>query len=128
MIKLYTDGAAFPNPGKMGIGVVLCYKHHKKEIGESIGYGTNNIAELSAIKRGLSEIKDRSIPVTVISDSLYALNVVNGKWKARKNIPLILEIQELVKKFDDVRFKWVRGHSGNKLQERADELANSSCS
>lgn len=127
MIDLYTDGAALPNPGKMGIGIVLRYKHHTKEIGEGIGYGTNNIAELTAIKRGLLEIKNRSVPVTIHSDSMYALNVVNGRWNAKKNIPLIAEIQELVKTFESVTFRWVRGHSGNKYQEKADQLANSNC-
>lgn len=124
MIELYADGAAFPNPGGMGIGIVLVYKQHVKEYGCHIGQGTNNIAELTAIKRGLELIKNKTIPVRIISDSKYALNVLNGSWQAKKNILLIKEIQNMFKEFQKIEFKWVRGHSGIKYQERADSLAN----
>lgn len=124
MIELYADGAAFPNPGNMGIGIVLVYKGHIKEHSEEIGKGTNNAAELMAIKVGLELIKDRTIPVTVISDSQYALNCIKGNWSPKKNIELISEIHALIGTFDKVFFKWVRGHSGNKYNERADALAN----
>lgn len=124
MIELYTDGACVPNPGEMAIGGVLFYKGKLKEFSGKIGKGTNNIAELTAIEYGLGMIKDRSIPVTVISDSQYAINSLNGKWKPKKNQDLINAIKLLIKDFESVNFKWVRGHNGNKFNERADELAN----
>ena len=124
MIELYADGACFPNPGNMAIGIVLIYGGHVKEHSEEIGKGTNNIAELTAIKTGLNMIKKRDIPVTIISDSQYALNCLKGNWNPSKNIELITEIQNLISEFDTVHLKWVRGHNGNKHNERADNLAN----
>lgn len=124
MIELYSDGACFPNPGNMAIGIVLIYKGHIKEHSEEIGKGTNNIVELTAVKLGLEMIKTRDIPVTIISDSQYALNCLKGNWNPSKNIELIKEIQEIIKGFEKIHFKWVRGHAGDKYNERADQLAN----
>ncbi len=124
MLEIYCDGACFPNPGEMAIGVVLVWNKHTKEIGEKIGEGTNNIAELTAVKRGLELVKDRTKPITVITDSQYALNCLTGKWNPSKNVELISEIKDLISEFSTVKYKWVRGHSGDKYQEKADSLAN----
>lgn len=125
MIELYADGACFPNPGNMAVGVVLKYGNHIKEFSEEIGEGTNNIAELTAIKFGLEKIKDRTIPVKVISDSQYALNVITGKWNPKSNHNLIHELGLLISEFSDINFRWERGHTGkNEHHERADYLAN----
>jgi ribonuclease HI len=124
MIELYADGACFPNPGNMAIGVVLIWNGRVKEHSEEIGKGTNNVAELTAIKTGLQMIKKRDIPVTIISDSQYALNCLKGNWNPSKNTDLIKEIQTIISEFETVHFKWARGHSGNKWNERADELSN----
>src|SRR5262249_59194894 len=47
-IVIYTDGACHGNPGPMGIGVVITWGKQRREIGEFIGMGTNNVAELTA--------------------------------------------------------------------------------
>jgi ribonuclease HI len=52
-IDVWTDGACSGNPGPMGIGVVVLYDGQRRELGEYLGVGTNNIAELTAIERGL---------------------------------------------------------------------------
>jgi ribonuclease HI len=124
MIELYADGACFPNPGNMAIGIVLVYGGHTKTHSEEIGKGTNNVAELISIKIGLAMIKKRDIPVTIISDSQYALNCLKGNWNPQKNKALITEIKKLISEFDTVHLKWVRGHNGNKYNEQADHLAN----
>ncbi|MEA3417444.1 MAG: RNase H family protein, partial [Thermodesulfobacteriota bacterium] len=49
-ISIYTDGASSGNPGPSGIGILLRFKDHEKEISRNIGTATNNIAELEAIK------------------------------------------------------------------------------
>ena len=123
-IEIYADGACAPNPGSMGIGVVLKYGEKTKEISRLIGPGTNNIAELSAIKIGLESIKDRSLPVTIFSDSQYAIKSISGEWNGPSNRELIREIQEILNGFESVDLKWIRGHAGNLHQERADYLAN----
>jgi ribonuclease HI len=123
-VLLYSDGACIPNPGAMGIGGVLVFNGHTKEYSKELGEGTNNIAELTAISYGLTLISDKSIPVIVVSDSQYALNCLSGKWNPKKNIAVINDIKRLIAEFDSVGFKWVRGHAGDKHNERADELAN----
>lgn len=124
MIEIYTDGAAIPNPGNMGCGIVLVYGEHTKEISEHIGHGTNNVAELTAIKIGLQNITNRTFPITVFSDSMYAVKILTGEWKPKENIDLVNDIKRLISYFDDVKIKWVRGHAGNKYNERADCLAD----
>ena len=83
VINLYTDGASSGNPGPSGIGVLLCFGNHEKELSRYIGHATNNVAELEAIKTGLMEIKNREIPVCVYTDSGYALGIQQrGIWHA----------------------------------------------
>jgi ribonuclease HI len=123
-ILLYADGACFPNPGNMAIGVVLYYNGHTKEYSQQIGQGTNNIAELAAIQAGLGLIKNDQIPVIVVSDSQYALNCIAGKFNPSKNVEIISQIQSMVSQFKSVKFRWVRGHSGDRYNARADYLSN----
>jgi ribonuclease HI len=68
-IVAFTDGACSGTPGPAGIGVVLVCGKHRKEISAYIGEATSNIAELSAVVRALSAIKDRDRHVIVHSDS-----------------------------------------------------------
>ncbi len=123
-IMIFTDGACLGNPGPMGIGVVILDAQHssRKEISEFIGYGTNNIAELTAILRGLEQAP-KYRRVVVYSDSAYALGVVFQGWKAKANLELIEEIKEWMRHFLEVRFEKVLGHSGIPENERCDELA-----
>lgn len=124
-IDIYTDGACSYNPGPAGIGVVLLYRGHKKEISKFIGPGTNNIAELTAIKVGLEAIKKshRNIPTVVYTDSKYCHGLFTQDWNPKKNVELIMEIKRLVNEFRYIGFKWVKAHNGNKYNELADQLA-----
>lgn len=124
-IKIYTDGASSGNPGPAGIGVLLIYGDHKKEISEHIGTGTNNIAELTAIKVALEHLKRVDIPVRIFSDSSYAIGVLTKNWNPKKNGELVFETKALMKKFFDLAFIKVKGHSGIKENEVADFLATS---
>lgn len=122
-IHVYTDGASSGNPGPAGIGIFLQYGVHQKEISQYIGIATNNIAELEAIRTGLSEIRNPELPVRVYTDSNYALGLLTCGWKPEKNQDLITSIQELMKTFKDLKFVKVRGHAGNEGNEMADRLA-----
>ena len=122
-VCLFTDGASSGNPGPSGIGVVMRYGTHTKEISKSIGIATNNIAELEAIKFGLLEIKKTDLPVRIFTDSSYAHGVLVLGWKARKNGELIKSIQKLMTAFRDIKIIKVKGHSGMSENERADFLA-----
>ncbi|MCK5348909.1 MAG: hypothetical protein KAJ25_05940, partial [Desulfobacula sp.] len=75
-IKIYTDGASSGNPGPSGIGILLIYGENKKEISKYIGMATNNIAELTAIKVALEELKRVDLPVRIFSDSSYSIGLL----------------------------------------------------
>ena len=122
-IRIFTDGASSGNPGPSGIGVVMRFGSHEKEIAKYIGIATNNIAELKAIETGLLAVKNTDYPVRVYTDSNYAYGVLTQGWKSRKNKDIIESIKERVKIFKDLMFFKVRGHAGNKDNERADFLA-----
>ena len=123
MVRMFTDGAASGNPGPAGIGIVLQYGNHEKEISEYIGETTNNIAELEAIRVGLNQLKKKSLAVKIYTDSSYALGVLGRGWKAKKNRRLVDTIRNLLDKFDDLEIIKVPGHAGHKENERADRLA-----
>ena len=122
-VIIHTDGASSGNPGPSGIGVLMKYGTHEKEISRFIGMATNNIAELEAIRVGLKAVKNRAKPVRIYTDSSYAFGLLTQGWKARKNPELVAEIRDLLLSFKDVRFYKVKGHSGDPGNERADGLA-----
>jgi ribonuclease HI len=124
-IFIYTDGASSGNPGPSGIGILLRFKDHEKEISRNIGTATNNIAELEAIKTALLELKHYNYPVRVFTDSSYACGVLTLGWKARKNKELINSIKKLISKFSNLRLIKVKGHNGFAGNEKADFLATS---
>lgn len=124
-ICLFTDGASSGNPGPSGIGVLMRYGEHTKEISTYIGKTTNNIAELKAIEAALSALKKTDIPVRLFTDSKYAYGLLVLNWKARKNQKLVESIKRIMEKFQDLEIIKVRGHSGHPGNERADYLATS---
>ena len=131
-IHVYTDGACTGNPGPMGIGVVIlgwappdappATAIPRRELSEYLGVGTNNIAELTAILRGLTPLP-RAQPVVVYSDSAYAIGLLTQNWKAKANQDLVAELRGVLREFATVRFVKVPGHSGVPENERCDELA-----
>jgi ribonuclease HI len=122
-IHVWTDGGASPNPGPAGVGIVIVDGEKRTEISEFLGEGTNQIAELTAILRGLEELPDRTRPVVVYSDSAYAIGLLTQAWKAKANVDLVEQLRALCREFRDLRFVKVAGHSGVPLNERTDQLA-----
>lgn len=126
VIEIHTDGACSGNPGPCGYGAVIRDGFHYRELSQFLGYGTNNIAELMAIKVSLEAVEDRKRPVRLYTDSNYCIGVLSKGWKAKANRKLILSIRELMKNFDDLKLHKVKGHSDHPLNDRADLLATTS--
>jgi ribonuclease HI len=122
-IHAYTDGACSGNPGPAGIGVVLICGGRRKELSEYLGEGTNNIAELLAVKRALESVRDRARTVYLYSDSAYVLGLLGKGWKPKANRELVEDLRALKSRFADLRLVKVPGHAGVPENERADELA-----
>ncbi|MCW2972999.1 MAG: Ribonuclease [Thermoleophilia bacterium] len=133
-VEIHTDGSCSGNPGPGGWSCILRSGVHAKELSGWELSTTNNRMELTAVIEGLRALKRRS-RVTVCSDSAYVLNpFVKGwlaKWQANgwrtgkepiKNQDLWVEAARAVGEHD-VNFRKVKGHSGDPLNERADELA-----
>ena len=123
-IQVWTDGACSGNPGPAGLGVVVVGDGPKhREISEYLGEATNNIAELTAILRGLEAVSDRTRAVIVYSDSAYSIGLLTQNWKPKKNIELVQQLRAVARQFPDLRFVKVAAHSGISLNERVDQLA-----
>ncbi|MCE9573623.1 MAG: ribonuclease HI [Deltaproteobacteria bacterium] len=122
-IHVWTDGACTGNPGPAAVGVVVIDDGARRELSEYLGDGTNNIAELTAIARGLAMVADPKRPVVVYSDSAYAIGLLSKGWKAKANVDLVAALRKQLAGFDDVRFVKVKGHAGVPENERCDQLA-----
>jgi ribonuclease HI len=127
-ICIFTDGASSGNPGPSGIGVVLRYGKHQKEISEYIGMATNNIAELKAIEKGLNAVKNTDLQVKLFTDSNYAYGILALGWKEKKNKDIVASIKKIISKFKNLTFIKVKGHAGDEGNERADFLARDAIS
>jgi ribonuclease HI len=124
-IELWTDGACSGNPGPMGIGIVAIDGGKRKEVGEYLGVGTNNIAELTAIDRALDVAGDlaRTRLLRIYTDSAYSIGVLSKGWKAKANQELIARMRRRLAGLPAVEFVKVSGHAGVPENERCDELA-----
>lgn len=122
-VQLWTDGACSGNPGPAGLGVYYEYGDERRELSEYLGVATNNIAELSAILRGLELVGEPSTPVDVMTDSEYCIGLLGLGWKAKANQELVHALRERYDRFTDLQLVKVKGHAGVPGNERADALA-----
>lgn len=127
-IIAYTDGACSGNPGPAGLGVVLVEGHARRELSEYLGHATNNIAELTAILRALEALGESEEPVSVYTDSQYAIGVLQKGWKPKVNQDLIALTRKRMQSFAKLRLIYVKGHAGIPMNERADALARQAVS
>jgi ribonuclease HI len=121
MSILYTDGSCISNPGGPGGWAFVLFDNDKQfnVSGRDIST-TNNKMELQAVIEGLRFLKSKSC--LIYSDSLYVINCGTNKWKRNKNLELWKEFDE-VSKSKEIRFEWVKGHSGNEYNEKVDKMA-----
>ena len=135
IVTIYTDGACKGNPGPGGWGVVLNYKTFAKELCGGEMETTNNRMELLATINALEALSD-SCYIKLHTDSKYVLQgitewLVNWKkrgWKTAAN--QAVKNEDLWRRLDVaiqrhlIVWVWIKGHSGDLGNERADELAN----
>jgi ribonuclease HI len=134
-IEIYTDGACRGNPGPGGWGVVLQSGSRRKTLHGGEKSTTNNRMELTAAIEALKALNG-SREVVIYTDSKYVMDGIERwlpAWKQRgwktaakkpvKNQDLWEELDRL-RNGHTIRWKWVRGHTGNPGNEAADALAN----
>lgn len=134
-VAIFTDGACRGNPGPGGWGVLLKYNGREKRLHGGEPDTTNNRMELLAAIKALFALKE-SCSVDITTDSQYLRKGItewiikwkrNG-WKSASKKPI--KNQDLWQKLDEeisrheVRWHWIRGHSGHPENEIADRLAN----
>ena len=132
---MYTDGACRGNPGPGGWGVILSYQDREKTLNGFAAETTNNRMELTAAIEGLRALK-RACEIDLKTDSKYVMQGINdwlANWKSNgwktaakkpvKNADLWQLLDEQAKKHR-IKWHWVKGHSGVRGNEIADQLAN----
>lgn len=129
--EMYCDGACSGNPGKSGIGVVITIsggdtgsdaieRHYR--ISESIGTATNNIAEYSALIRGLEKARSLGIKrLNVFLDSELIVRQMNGMYKVKNQnlMPLWNRARDILASFD----RYTITHVRREMNQEADSLA-----
>jgi ribonuclease HI len=134
LIDIFTDGACSGNPGPGGWAAILRFGDKEKELSGGEAATTNNRMELTAVIAGLTALK-RQGPVTIHTDSRYVMDgasqwLKNWKargWKTADRKPV--KNEDLWRALDaamdghQIKWVWVRGHSGHVENERADQLA-----
>jgi ribonuclease HI len=133
-VAIWTDGACSGNPGPGGWGAVLTYDGHEKELCGGEALTTNNRMELMGAIGALEGLS-RPCNVDLHTDSQYLRGGVTGwmkNWKRNgwrtadkkpvKNEDLWRRLDEATTRHD-IAWKWVKGHAGDAMNERADELA-----
>lgn len=134
-IEIYTDGACKGNPGPGGWGAILRHNGKERTIKGAEAHTTNNRMEMTAAIMAL-EALTRHCQVDLYTDSQYLRQGMTewlAQWKKRgwrnskkepvKNADLWQQLDELAQRHQ-IRWHWVRGHSGHPENEQADALAN----
>ena len=134
-IKIYTDGACRGNPGRGGWGVFIINGQESKKIFGGKIETTNNEMELTAAIKGLESFNSPK-DLDLYTDSKYVMDGINdwihnwkrNGWKTANKKPvkrsnLWMELDKL-NSFHDVKWYWVKGHSGDRGNDMADKLAN----
>jgi ribonuclease HI len=133
-VEIWTDGGCKPNPGPGGWAAILRYRDNVRELSGAAADTTNNRMELTAAAEALEALK-RPCRIILHTDSEYLRNGIT-RWHAGwvrknwrnaagdpvKNMDLWRRILDAAKTHA-IDWRWIRGHSGDEMNERADRLA-----
>ncbi|MCX8240009.1 MAG: ribonuclease HI [Akkermansiaceae bacterium] len=135
-VVIYTDGGARGNPGPGGYGAVVTFGRHRKELKGAFDHTTNNRMELMAAIAALEMLKE-PCDVNLHSDSKYLVDAMTKGWLEgwkkrgwRKSDRKPVLNQDLWRRLEaatsghEITWNWVKGHAGNELNERCDELVH----
>jgi ribonuclease HI len=132
-VVIHTDGGSSPNPGPGGWAAILSFGDREKELKGGERDTTNNRMELTAAISALEALK-RPCRVDLHTDSQYLRDGITSYITKWKNNGWITSDKKPVKNIDlwkrldaalgehQIRWHWVKGHSGHDLNERADAL------
>jgi ribonuclease HI len=124
-VTVACDGASRGNPGPSGAGAQITDAHGTvlAEVAEGLGEATNNVAEYTAVIRGLERAHEiGATDVLLRSDSQLLINQLTGRYRVKTPHlqPLHRRVRELAAGFDAVEFEHVR----RERNTEADRLAN----
>jgi ribonuclease HI len=134
-VVIHTDGACSGNPGPGGWGAVLQYGATIKELKGGAPLTTNNQMELTAAIEALNALK-RPCAVELHTDSNYVKDGLTGwihgwkrnGWKTAAKKPVknveLWQALDIATQRHTIEWHWVKGHNGDEMNERADQLAN----
>ena len=135
-VVIYTDGGARGNPGPGGFGAILVFGQFQKELNGAFRHTTNNRMELMAAISAL-ELLSEPCEAMLHSDSKYVVDALNKNWLTnwkkkgwKKSDKKPVLNKDLWQRLDAAQakhkivWKWVKGHAGNELNERCDELVH----
>lgn len=134
IVNIYTDGGCDPNPGRGGWAAIILKDGKTTELSGCDEHSTNNRMELTAAIQALRSLKEPS-KVTLHTDSTYLQKGITEwmpgwlkkNWRGSNGPVLNVDLwKELLdaEKPHDVTWKWVKGHSGNRFNARADALVH----
>lgn len=125
---IYTDGAYSRLHDEGAFSFVILNEDGTEvlRMGHKIVHETNNRAELKAIIAAVYKLPKDATKARIISDSMYALNTLQGVWARNINHDLFEVWERTINERSDVEleFLWVKGHSGDEYNELCDQLCN----
>ena len=123
-VTIVCDGSSIGNGKKISraaAAAILEYRGQRKIVGEYLGDGTNQQAEIIAACVGLEALTE-SCQVEIITDSQYVVKTMKGLFKRKTNLDFWQRLDQAALKHR-VTWSWTRGHAGHPIQEKCDEAA-----
>ena len=121
MIKIYSDGACLGNPGPGGWGVIIIDGDEELYYSGGDQKTTNNRMEITGVIEGLKRTQETDL-IKIYTDSTYVINTITKNWKRNANHDLWKILDDLLET-RSTEWEWVKGHSGDEFNEKADKLA-----